>query len=103
MSKIKHYSQFMVCCQNAAVSWFNKQDFCDGEGCVHKVTHEDIKVVWSVKCLQNYKAIMSILCKTWDIGIDNLLFEFSYNGNRNELYMDVYQKRYNECFNVVVP
>ena len=100
--KIQNQQQFTTACKNAAVVWFNKQDFKDAVGFHRIVDHDDVNTVWNVKCLANYKAVMSILSKEWGIGIDNILFEFSYNGSKNELYMDVYQKVHNECFNVVV-
>lgn len=99
MSKIQNQDQFTTACKNAAVVWFNKQKYVDNDGALVLVAHDDVKTVWNVKCLANYKAIMSILSQDW--GIPNILFEFSYNGSKNELYMDVYQKVYNECFNVV--
>ena len=98
--KIQDQIQFTTACKNAAAVWFNKQDFKDSEGNHIMVAHDDIKSVWNVKCLENYKAVMSIISEQW--GIENILFEFSYKGSKNELYMDVYQKVYNECFNVVV-
>lgn len=80
--------------------WFNKQKFQDEEGRSHLIAHDDVKLVWQVKCLQNFKACMSVLSASW--GMSNILYEFNYNGDKNELYMDVYQKQYNDCFNVVV-
>lgn len=95
MSKIKTVDQFLTACRNAAVVWFNKQKFS-----APFIAHNDVKLVWEVKCLQNFKACMSVLSSPW--GIPNILYEFNYNGDKNELYMDVYQKQYNDCFNVVV-
>ena len=47
---------------------------------------DDIFVVWSCKILQNYKTILATRYK------DQLLFEFTWNGDQNEGYLDVYDK-----------
>lgn len=47
---------------------------------------DDIFVVWSCKTLQNYKTILATRHK------DQLLFEFTWNGDQNEGYLDVYDK-----------
>lgn len=47
---------------------------------------DDIFVVWSCKTLQNYKTILATRYK------DQLLFEFTWNGDQNEGYLDVYDK-----------
>lgn len=44
------------------------------------------KTVWYSKSIQNHKCTMIALYP------DNLYFEFTYNGDLGELYMDVYQK-----------
>ena len=44
------------------------------------------KIVWYSKSIQNHKCTMIALYP------DNLYFEFTYNGDLGELYMDVYQK-----------
>ncbi len=90
---------FTATCKDAAVVWFNTQEYKDPYGCTHFIAHEDVNIVWSVKCLRNYKAIMSVLCESW--GPPNILFEFSYSGDKKELYMDVYSKAYNRSFNIV--
>jgi hypothetical protein len=47
---------------------------------------DDIFIVWSCKTLQNYKTILATNYK------DKLLFEFTWNGNENEGYLDIYDK-----------
>lgn len=51
----------------------------------------DVAVVWQCKTLQNYKAIL--------IGLthDEFLFEATYNGDKDELYLDAYDKIKNVC------
>lgn len=52
---------------------------------------EDIYVVWSCKTLQNNKALLSTNLQ------DGLYYEITYNGDKKEVYLDVYKKQYNEC------
>lgn len=47
---------------------------------------EDVFVVWSCKTLQNSKALLSAKHK------GALYYEFTYNGDKEEVYMDVYKK-----------
>lgn len=49
-----------------------------------------VYVVWSCKTLQNYKALLST-----SVSGDGIYVEFTYNGDREELYMDVYRKLQN--------
>ena len=46
----------------------------------------NIFVVWYCKTIQNHKAILGAYVE------DNLLFEATYNGNKGEIYLDVYNK-----------
>ena len=47
---------------------------------------EDVFVVWSCKTLQNSKALLSAKHK------GAFYYEFTYNGDKEEVYMDVYKK-----------
>ena len=49
----------------------------------------DIFVVWNCKTLQNNKAILSTSMGG--------LFELTYNGDKNEVYFDAYEKISNSC------
>lgn len=51
---------------------------------------DDTFVVWSCKTLQNYKCIVST--------IYGGLTEYTYNGDKGELYEDVYKKLTNNCY-----
>ena len=51
----------------------------------------DVVAVWQCKTLQNYKAILIGLTQ------DELLFEATYNGDKDELYLDTYNKIGNIC------
>lgn len=50
---------------------------------------EDIFVVWYCKTLQNHKALLG------SAAVDGAYFEFTYNGDKEEAYMDVYGKHEN--------
>lgn len=54
---------------------------------------KEIYVVWICKTLQNNKALIST-----DIP-DGLYFEVTYNGDKKEAYLDVYQKQKNIVYN----
>ena len=53
------------------------------------ITKDDVFVVWSCKTLQNKKALLSAKYKGAPY------FEFTYNGDKNETYVDVYKKEEN--------
>jgi hypothetical protein len=58
----------------------------------YKMTqYKDVFVVWSCKTLQNSKAILSTKLPGAP------LFEITRNGDKGEIYIDVYQKISNEC------
>ena len=45
----------------------------------------DLEIIWSVKVLQNWK-----VCIRSKVTAPNLFYECTYNGNTDELYIDVY-------------
>lgn len=55
----------------------------------------NVYVVWQVKVLQNYKALLAT-----DIEGDQHYYEATYNGDKKQLYLDVYDKQENKCFEV---
>lgn len=75
--------QFEVICKNAIINYFNNRvEKTDNK----KINIKDVYVVWMCKTLQNSKALLSTNVP------DGLYYEFTYNGDKNELYMDVYKK-----------
>ena len=46
----------------------------------------EVFVVWSCKTLQNYKALISTTLP------DGMYYECTYNGDKNEMYLDAYKK-----------
>lgn len=53
-----------------------------------------INTVWYSKTLQNHKSIMM------SPNFKDHIFEFSYNGDKDEIYMDVYDKECNRKIRV---
>lgn len=53
---------------------------------------EQIYVVWLTKVLQNNKAVLST-----SVDGDGLYFEVTFNGDKNEFYVDTYGKLNNEA------
>ena len=56
------------------------------------ISINDVIVVWQCKTLQNHKALLITNL------FDGMYFEVTYNGDKNEFYFDVYEKRENRCF-----
>ena len=54
----------------------------------------DVFVVWSCKTLQNNKALLSTTL------FDGMYYEVTYNGDKQELYLDAYKKFENRCIKV---
>lgn len=50
----------------------------------------NVFVVWSCKTLQNYKALLST-----SVSGDGVYVEYTYNGDKQELYEDFYVKESN--------
>ena len=61
------------------------------------VEPEDVYVVWSCKTLQNAKAILST------DAVNGILYELTYNGDKDELYLDEYMKSINRKINLYHP
>lgn len=54
----------------------------------------EVYVVWYCKTLQNHKALLSTSLP------DRLYYECTYNGDKQELYLDAYDKKENLCFKI---
>ena len=75
---------FMELAIKAVVDYFNSQvDSTDKNG---KITAESVFVVWLCKTLQNNKALLSTTVS------DGMYYEFTWNGDKNEGYLDAYKK-----------
>lgn len=51
-----------------------------------KLSMDDVFVVWYCKTLQNHKALLSTTLR------DGMYYEFTYNGDKDEAYLDAYKK-----------
>ena len=72
----------------AVVRYANERlDKRDGK----QITKDDVFIVWSCKTLQNNKALASTTLS------DGMYYELTYNGEKDELYFDVYKKWENIC------
>ena len=68
----------------AVVDYFNgRKDSTDKNG---DITGDDVFIVWLCKTLQNHKAMLSTTVS------DGMYYEFTWNGDRNEGYLDAYKK-----------
>ena len=74
---------FLSKCIDIVVDYVNQHIDATDKKIVYK---DDVYVVWCCKTLQNNKALLSTTLP------DGLYYEFTYNGDEKELYMDVYKK-----------
>ena len=65
-------------------------DKADGK----QITEDDVFIVWMCKTLQNSKALASTTL------FDGMYYELTFNGDKQEMYVDAYKKWQN--FTVVV-
>ena len=86
-------AHFESVCKNKLVEWYNKSDNINhGTNDVQPITRENVYVVWACKTLQNYKALLSTT-----VSGDGIYAEYTYNGDKQEMYEDVYKKASNRC------
>lgn len=75
--------EFINLCKEKVRDYTNAHlDKTDGE----QITVDNVFVVWSCKTLQNSKALLSTTVH------DGMYYEMTYNGDKNEVYMDAYKK-----------
>lgn len=82
-------AHFESVCKNKLVEWYNQSDN------IHHGTNDVqpiVYVVWARKTLQNYKALLSAT-----VSGDGIYAEYTYNGDKQEMYEDVYKKASNRC------
>ena len=74
---------FINFCKKQVVNYTNEHlDKSDGK----KITEDDVYVVWQCKTLQNNKALLSTRL------FDGMYYEVTYNGDKDEAYIDAYKK-----------
>lgn len=82
-----NYEKFLTNCKTIIKKYYEEH--------FNKViSTNEIYVVWLTKVLQNNKALLCTTVK------DNMYYEITYNGDKNEIYFDAYNKDYNNSFNV---
>lgn len=75
--------EFIELCIKSVADYVNKRiDKSDKT----QITEQDVYVVWSCKTLQNNKALLSTML------LDGMYYECTFNGDKNELYLDAYKK-----------
>lgn len=79
---------FQSVCLDKLVDWYNKNNEI-------QIERDDVFIVWSCKTLQNYKCLASTT-----VSGDGIYAEYTYNGDKQELYEDVYKKLTNTCHTV---
>ena len=74
---------FINFCKKQIVNYTNDHlDKSDGK----TITEDDVYVVWQCKTLQNNKALLSTTL------FDGMYYEITYNGDKDEAYIDAYKK-----------
>lgn len=83
-----HNDKFVKFIKEFLVKYVNEHiDKTDGK----RITEEDVYIVWQCKTLQNSKALASTTLP------DGMYYEFTYNGDKQEYYVDAYKKWENIC------
>ena len=76
-------NDMMNLCKKVVVDYFNSRvDKTDNM----QLTEDDVYIVCFSKTLQNFKALVSTAVS------DGMYYEITYNGDKNELYLDAYKK-----------
>ncbi len=79
---------FIAAAKRAIADYFNSHvDATD----TTRITDADVYAVWNCKTLQNNKALLSTTVP------DGMYYEVTYNGDKQELYLDAYKKFQNVC------
>lgn len=86
---IRGMEHFQAVCRRKLVDWYHKNKMCVD------ISFDDTFIVWSCKTLQNYKCLASTR-----LNGEHVYAEYTFNGNNNELYEDVYGKLTNNCYTV---
>ena len=83
--------EFLRLCKVKVAEYTNSHmDKIDGK----QITVQYVYVVWSCKTLQNSKALLSTTVP------DGMYYELTYNGDKNQLYLDAYKKWENQCIDL---
>lgn len=80
--------EFLTLCKKEIVNYFNGNSEKTDK---FELSEDDVFVVWSCKTLQNNKALLSTIVS------DGMYYEVTFNGDKNEMYLDAYKKWENKC------
>lgn len=85
---------FLSVCKRKLVERYNMNEVTLQSECpvkpMPKIDLSNVFVVWACKTLQNYKALLSTT-----VSGDGVYVEYTYNGDKQELYEDFYIKSAN--------
>lgn len=81
---------FMVAAKKVVHEWIVRRYAAENRTVA--INWTDVFVVWQCKTLQNHKAILAAPTP------DKFMFECTFNGDKNELYLDAYDKVDNQVF-----
>lgn len=79
-------AHFQSVAKKKLVEWYNAQEGKE------QIDLSNVFIVWSCKTLQNYKCLASTT-----VSGDGIYAEYTYNGDKQELYEDIYGKVQNTC------
>lgn len=82
---------FQSVAKKKLVEWYNQYGPA-GTLKIPPIDLSNVFIVWSCKTLQNYKCLASTT-----VSGDGIYVEYTYNGDKQELYEDVYVKATNTC------
>lgn len=85
-------ADFQNVCKRALRQWYMEHMADDAKDSIDLQDDFEVYVVWSCKILQNYKCLVSTT-----VAGDGIYAEYTYNGDKQELYEDVYKKISNTC------
>lgn len=75
--------KFEKICKNIVIDYFNENV---GKTDNKKINIQDVYIVWMCKTLKNNKALLSTNVS------DGMYYEITYNGEKEEIYVDAYKK-----------
>ena len=78
--------KFRTMAKKAVVDYWNHNHRCRSK--FGEISTRKVFVVWQVKAIQNNKALLGV-----NVEGDGLYFEYTYNGDAKEAYLDVYRKQ----------
>lgn len=80
-----NHGEFIQKAKELVAEYTNEHtDAADGEKRI--ISPDHVYIVWSVKVLQNSKALLSTPL------FDGMYYEVTLNGDKNEIYFDAYKK-----------